>query len=93
MTVVLGGRTSTVRFRTSQRLIAQAFKGMPTGRSTMIEMLGPSPVCVDELIRQCQLSALIKIDVSSHIVSYHVATNLLILIQYLSLVIQECLQK
>jgi DNA processing protein len=27
------------------------------GRSAMVEMLGPSPVCVDELIRQCQLSA------------------------------------
>lgn len=30
---------------------------LAAGRSTMIEMLGPSPVCVDELIRQCQLSA------------------------------------
>lgn len=36
ITVVLGGRTSTVRFRTSERLIAGAFKGMPKGRSTMI---------------------------------------------------------
>lgn len=36
ITVVLGARTKTIRGRTSKRLIAQAFGGMPKGRSTMI---------------------------------------------------------
>lgn len=56
ITVVLGGRTSTVRFRTSERLIANAFNGMPNGRGTMIAKADAPPPTRTAIRRKVKLT-------------------------------------